>query len=79
MTQHVHVFKSIDPKEALFAAIEGDNEIIIGAHGICDHPYELVIVSHGGDEPFEIVRESFASLRETFERLHLFLIDEYDL
>lgn len=75
-----HQFKTIDAEgaEVMFAAFEGDNEAAIvdaGSNG--DACYLLLVVNHGAEEPFELLRAEFETLRDAITGYTQFLIDEY--
>lgn len=74
-------FKTIDATDApvMFAAFEGDNEIaVIDAGSNGDEDYMVLVVNHGADEPHELVRESFNTLKAAIERVAEFLRCEYE-
>ncbi len=75
-------FKTIgagdDTFAPIFAMFEGDNEIAIcdvGSNGTSE--YLLLIVNHGSDEPFEMMRTEHATVLDALNAMHWFLRCEY--
>lgn len=74
-------FKTIDAEgaEVLFACFEGDNEgAIIDAGSNGSSCYLVLVINHGADEPFALVREEYPDFIDAMHRMTEFLIAEYE-
>lgn len=74
-------FKTIDATDArvMLAAFEGDNEMIVAdVTSNLEEEYLFVVVNHGAEEPLEMRRETFSSLREAMTAVAAFIVAEYE-